>query len=95
MAQSACSANISAAHNRYRLHALHCAALRCTALHCQVDFNAGVVAAGEARIESTVTGNSSNFQTQSKPVSFAFDVTCWCHRCGTVCHRSSVLWVLK
>ena len=76
MAQSACSANISAAHNRYRLHALHCAALRCTALHCQVDFNAGVVAAGEARIESTVTGNSSNFQTQSKPVSFAFDVTC-------------------
>ncbi len=86
MAESACGANISAAHNRYRLHALRCAALRCaalhctalhcTALHCQVDFNAGVVAAGEARIESTVTGNSSNFQTQSKPVSFAFDVTC-------------------
>ena len=67
---------------------MRCAALRCTALHCQVDFNAGVVAAGEARIESTVTGNSSNFQLQSKPVSFAFDVTC-------SCDRSSVLWVLK
>ena len=27
----------------------------------QVDFNAGVVAAGEAQIESTVTGNTSKF----------------------------------
>ncbi|GFH51726.1 hypothetical protein CTEN210_08202 [Chaetoceros tenuissimus] len=29
----------------------------------KVDFNAGVVAAGEAQIESTVTGNNSNFVT--------------------------------
>lgn len=29
----------------------------------KVDFNAGVVAAGEAQIESTVTGNYSSFQT--------------------------------
>ena len=29
----------------------------------KVDFNAGVVAAGRAQIESTVTGNSSKFQT--------------------------------
>ena len=29
----------------------------------KVDFNAGVVAAGEAQIESTVTGNSSTFET--------------------------------
>jgi hypothetical protein len=28
-------------------------------LDVQVDFNAGVVAAGEAQIESTVTGNTS------------------------------------
>jgi 4-hydroxyphenylpyruvate dioxygenase-like putative hemolysin len=32
----------------------------------KVDFNAGVVAAGEAQIESTVTGNSTDFQTTSK-----------------------------
>jgi len=31
----------------------------------KVDFNAGVVAAGEAQIESTVTGNHSDFATQS------------------------------
>ena len=31
----------------------------------KVDFNAGVVAAGEAQIESTVTGNNSGFQTTS------------------------------
>lgn len=30
----------------------------------KVDFNAGVVAAGEAQIESTVTGNNSNFVTE-------------------------------
>ena len=29
----------------------------------KVDFNAGVVAAGEAQIESTVTGNSTMFET--------------------------------
>ena len=32
----------------------------------KVDFNAGVVAAGEAQIESTVTGNNSLFQTSDK-----------------------------
>jgi len=32
----------------------------------KVDFNAGVVAAGEAQIESTVTGNDSNFETGDK-----------------------------
>lgn len=32
----------------------------------KVDFNAGVVAAGEAQIESTVTGNSSIFETGDK-----------------------------
>ena len=32
----------------------------------QVEFNAGVVAAGEARIESTVTGNMSSFRTTDK-----------------------------
>jgi len=32
----------------------------------KVDFNAGVVAAGEAQIESTVTGNSSPFSTNLK-----------------------------
>jgi hypothetical protein len=32
----------------------------------KVDFNAGVVAAGEAQIESTVTGNSSLFETGDK-----------------------------
>ncbi len=32
----------------------------------KVDFNAGVVAAGEAQIESTVTGNDSDFETSIK-----------------------------
>jgi hypothetical protein len=32
----------------------------------KVDFNAGVVAAGEAQIESTVTGNSSDFVTRDR-----------------------------
>ena len=32
----------------------------------KVDFNAGVVAAGEAQIESTVTGNDSDFVTNDK-----------------------------
>lgn len=32
----------------------------------KVDFNAGVVAAGEAQIESTVTGNDSTFETNIK-----------------------------
>jgi hypothetical protein len=32
----------------------------------QVDFNAGVVAAGEAQIESTVTGNEPNVSTVDK-----------------------------
>ncbi len=32
----------------------------------KVDFNAGVVAAGEAQIESTVTGNTSLFETSDK-----------------------------
>lgn len=32
----------------------------------KVDFNAGVVAAGEAQIESTVTGNSSSMTTGDK-----------------------------
>lgn len=32
----------------------------------KVDFNAGVVAAGEAQIESTVTGNNSIFRTNDK-----------------------------
>ena len=32
----------------------------------KVDFNAGVVAAGEAQIESTVTGNDSTFETTKK-----------------------------
>lgn len=32
----------------------------------KVDFNAGVVAAGEAQIESTVTGNVSHFKTADK-----------------------------
>jgi hypothetical protein len=31
-----------------------------------VDFNAGVVAAGEAQIESTVTGNDSAFRAEDK-----------------------------
>ena len=34
----------------------------------KVDFNAGVVAAGEAQIESTVTGNTSGFETKDKAV---------------------------
>ncbi|KAL3906825.1 MAG: hypothetical protein SGILL_009119, partial [Bacillariaceae sp.] len=34
----------------------------------KVDFNAGVVAAGEAQIESTVTGNESTLQTSDKAV---------------------------
>lgn len=34
----------------------------------QVDFNAGVVAAGEAQIESTVSGNSSTFVTHDKSI---------------------------
>lgn len=34
----------------------------------KVDFNAGVVAAGEAQIESTVTGNSSSFVTNDKSI---------------------------
>ena len=32
----------------------------------KVNFNAGVVAAGEAQIESTVTGNNSKYVTHSK-----------------------------
>ena len=32
----------------------------------KVDFNAGVVAAGEAQIESTVTGNESTLETSDK-----------------------------
>jgi len=32
----------------------------------QVDFNAGVVAAGEAQIESTVTGNDSSKMSSSE-----------------------------
>lgn len=34
----------------------------------KVDFNAGVVAAGEAQIESTVTGNDSTVETSDKDV---------------------------
>ena len=34
----------------------------------KVDFNAGVVAAGEAQIESTVTGNESTLETSEKEV---------------------------
>lgn len=34
----------------------------------KVNFNAGVVAAGEAQIESTVTGNSSDLDTKSSSV---------------------------
>jgi hypothetical protein len=34
----------------------------------KVDFNAGVVAAGEAQIESTVTGNDSTLETSDKDV---------------------------
>jgi 4-hydroxyphenylpyruvate dioxygenase-like putative hemolysin len=34
----------------------------------KVDFNAGVVAAGEAQIESTVTGNNSLFQTTNSAI---------------------------
>lgn len=34
----------------------------------KVDFNAGVVAAGEAQIESTVTGNDSSFTTFEKDI---------------------------
>lgn len=33
-----------------------------------MDFNAGVVAAGEAQIESTVTGNDSSFATFEKDI---------------------------
>jgi len=36
-----------------------------------VDFNAGVVAAGEAQIESTVTGNTSGLSTADKDVALA------------------------
>jgi hypothetical protein len=36
----------------------------------QVEFNAGVVAAGEARIESTVTGNKSTFRSTDKVEAF-------------------------
>eukprot|EP01061_Rhynchopus_euleeides_P002858 TRINITY_DN121_c1_g1_i1.p1 TRINITY_DN121_c1_g1~~TRINITY_DN121_c1_g1_i1.p1 ORF type:complete len:690 (+),score=334.50 TRINITY_DN121_c1_g1_i1:54-2072(+) len=36
----------------------------------KVDFNAGVVAAGEAIIESTVTGNTSSLDTQDLKVAF-------------------------
>jgi len=32
----------------------------------KVDFNAGVIAAGEAQIESTVIGNTSPFETGDK-----------------------------
>ena len=34
----------------------------------KVDFNAGVVAAGEAQIESTVTGNESSLETNDRAV---------------------------
>jgi hypothetical protein len=34
----------------------------------KVDFNAGVVAAGEAQIESTVTGNESTLVTSDKGI---------------------------
>jgi hypothetical protein len=37
----------------------------------KVDFNAGVVAAGEAQIESTVTGNTSTLQTTDVNVALA------------------------
>jgi hypothetical protein len=36
-----------------------------------VDFNAGVVAAGEAQIESTVTGNASRLATHEAHVALA------------------------
>ena len=36
----------------------------------QVEFNAGVVAAGEARIESTVTGNKSTFRSNDRGEAF-------------------------
>ena len=36
-----------------------------------MDFNAGVVAAGEAQIESTVTGNTSGLSTADKDVALA------------------------
>ena len=41
---------------------------RLTNVPGQVDFNAGVVAAGEAQIESTVLGNISPFETTDKQV---------------------------
>lgn len=34
----------------------------------KVDFNAGVVAAGEAQIESTVTGNDSTLVTSDRDI---------------------------
>ena len=37
----------------------------------KVDFNAGVVAAGEAQIESTVIGNISPFETTDKQMALA------------------------
>ena len=40
----------------------------CLGFTPKVDFNAGVVAAGEAQIESTVTGNVSGFTTDDKEV---------------------------
>jgi hypothetical protein len=40
--------------------------LKTQLLLLKVDFNAGVVAAGEAQIESTVTGNSSSLITSEK-----------------------------
>eukprot|EP00729_Bicosta_minor_P006528 gene6528-10749_t len=40
----------------------------CLGFTPKVDFNAGVVAAGEAQIESTVTGNTSGFTTDDKEV---------------------------
>jgi hypothetical protein len=39
-----------------------------------VDFNAGVVAAGEAQIESTVTGNASTLVTADPSVALADQV---------------------
>ena len=47
---------------------ISCLYLKCTSPHIspQVDFNAGVVAAGEAQIESTVTGNTSTMTSGGK-----------------------------
>jgi hypothetical protein len=61
----------------------------------KVDFNAGVVAAGEAQIESTVTGNSASFATADHAVALAYQGQVFLPINNALSEVGHVHWFLK